>query len=839
MKISLKIPTTLAGRYKLFSTLTTLLLLTISFVTYNNITKSISEGYKTSKQRIEVYNTINSVNKEIYITNRLLDIYLINPQTKAREEFFEHIMNSVATLSRLSENEWIKQDKRLNDVFSLMHNLLELSYQAERLMYIRLTPTEMYPSMGIANNKLFQHVYKFDDNMNQILTELQDAGTVDFGVYGKFVELRDKHRRLIMAFRMYMINRIGSNFEDKLDAQSLDIELYGNDIYESLTNDFNEHLKNPDMEFIIGEPIKNLKTATKDWLASFKEIKEINASDKWRSDLPIIISKINPMVTKIHEILDQFELDLQQSMSAELTAQYKTNKSTALNLLILTGLFILISIAVYMALYYALLKPISSLSKALQKNIKPNYQALVPAFDNDEMRQFLKSMEIMHDQALKREEHLEYTACHDSLTQLPNRLLLLRRITSAIQHSKQNNSHFALAMLDLDRFKEINDTLGHGAGDKVICEVAHRIKKCLYSSDIVARLGGDEFAILLNNIKERPFENTINRISKSIAKPINVQGQNLHVGSSIGVAICPVHGETDEVLMKNADIAMYYSKKSNLDYAVYNQRLDENNLKTLTLHSDLYNAINKSELFMVYQPVYNIKDKSIYGFEALLRWRHPIFGIIEPDEFIPHAEHTGLITKLTPWILQESLNTLAQLHMIDNRLCMGINITALDLQNDSIVGLFDKLCSDYNLPPQKILLDLTERSLMTHNTHVHKIVNQLNAAGIQIAIDDFGTGFSSLEYLSLLPINMLKIDKSFIKDIHNNSDSKLVVQSIIDIAKNFKLKSLAKGVLNDFTVAELSSLHCDFIQGDMLSKPLTYEQCLALISPDNVTKLRN
>lgn len=438
---------------------------------------------------------------------------------------------------------------------------------------------------------------------------------------------------------------------------------------------------------------------------------------------------------------------------------------------------------------------------------------------------------------------LEHLALHDALTKLPNRTLFHDRVEQAILIARREKKSFALLSLDLDKFKPINDTLGHHAGDLVLQEVAIRMGNCLRQSDTVARMGGDEFAILLLNITTPDdVMVTVNKIIRAIIKPISINDKKLAIGTSIGIVMFPLHGDNLATLMCRADSAMYAAKHAQNAYAFYNEEIEKESAERLALQLDLHNAIDTDQFILHYQPKIDFGSQRVVGVEALVRWQHPERGLIYPDEFITIAEKNGLMKAFTLKVLEIALRQCEQWHETHINLSMAINISAINLQDpvfpDSVAEILEK----FNIAPTYIELEITETAIMTDPLRAIENITKLSAMGLQVSIDDFGTGYSSMAYLQKLLVAKIKIDKSFVMEMDKNKNDDVIVRSTIDLGHNLGLKVIAEGVENQESWNRLKEMGCDSAQGYFMSRPIPADQFMQWIkeSPfgagENTTK---
>ena len=413
----------------------------------------------------------------------------------------------------------------------------------------------------------------------------------------------------------------------------------------------------------------------------------------------------------------------------------------------------------------------------------------------------------------------EHQAMHDALTGLPNRSLFLERLRQVMGEMPQ--AVIGVMIMDLDRFKEVNDTLGHHVGDLLLQEVGRRLQTVVFDRDVVARLGGDEFAILLPDVQDRSKSRVVaEKLLKTLEQPFDLEGLELNVTSSIGIALFPEHGNDVESLIRRADVAMYRAKEAHDRYEIYGTETDPYVSGQLELLGELHRAIVNGELAVFYQPKVEFGSGRPVGAEALVRWHHPRHGLLPPNRFIPLAEPTGIIKPLTLYVLETALGQCKLWHEQGFDLTVAVNLSArnlLDLQFPDDVG---QLLEAKAVPAAWLVLEITESTLMADPLRAKEVLTRLSRMGIELAIDDFGTGYSSLASLQQLPVDEIKIDKSFVLNMASNGDNAMIVRSVIELARNLRLRTVAEGVENEEIYRRLEGLSCDVAQGFYLSRPI-------------------
>ncbi len=430
------------------------------------------------------------------------------------------------------------------------------------------------------------------------------------------------------------------------------------------------------------------------------------------------------------------------------------------------------------------------------------------------------------------EKQLEYQAYYDALTGLPNRLLFRDRVINAIAQAKRHRRGMAVMYLDLDHFKLVNDGLGHSVGDALLSEVATRLQGSIRASDTISRLGGDEFTILLNDTNSSDGVFAVARkVLQSLARPFRVNGHELFVTGSIGISIYPSDGEDVETLLKCADSAMYRAKELGRNQAqLFTASMNERYVRRLEVEQSLHHALERKELDVYYQPIYEGHSGRAVAFEALLRWNEPAKGIVEPVEFIHLAEETGLIVPIGDWVIHQACAQLREWRDAGlDHLDMGVNISAPELQQPRFADLIAACLREFDLPPDSLTLEITESVAVQNMELTMQVLSELRRHGVGIAIDDFGTGQSSLKYLKQFPIDSIKIDRVFVRDIPAEQSAAAIVSYIINLAHTLQLDVVAEGVETEEQATFLRENGCDRLQGFLFSPALPAREAYEFI----------
>lgn len=454
--------------------------------------------------------------------------------------------------------------------------------------------------------------------------------------------------------------------------------------------------------------------------------------------------------------------------------------------------------------------------------LKDNMRRLVPAVDRE-----LREARIRRERK-QAENMIRQIAFYDPITSLPNRILFRNRAQDLIQASIRDQQLVALLLMDLHRFKEVNDTLGHQHGDQLLQQVGTRLRQAMFTKDMVARLGGDEFGILLPRIASlADIEIIAKKIHDALEKPFVIDEVPIVVEASLGVVLAPEHGTDADILLQHADVAMYQAKHAGASFFLYDPERDPYNPRRLALMGELRHAIEHNQLQLHYQPKVDLTTRKMIGMESLLRWQHPKNGMVPPDQFISSAENTGLIKPLTHWVLTTALKECAGYLRNDDELRLAVNLSARLLHDFRFPDFIADILEKTAVAPEKLLLEITESAFMLDLQRTIETLTVLHHMGVMISIDDFGTGFSSLNYIKKLPVHEIKIDKSFVLDMNSDESDMSIVRSIIDLGHNLGSKVVAEGVENQAILDSLAALGCDACQGNYISYPLPYEKLVA------------
>jgi diguanylate cyclase (GGDEF)-like protein len=492
-----------------------------------------------------------------------------------------------------------------------------------------------------------------------------------------------------------------------------------------------------------------------------------------------------------------------------------------LQIFALSSLILLMAVLAAVGFARSVSRPLRVLADGAGRIERGDYVTPIVVQQQDEIGHLATAFNQMQAAIAAREDQIMFQATHDALTGLPNRTLFLDRVTQAIAASRRNGPAVGMIMMDVDRFKDVNDTLGHHFGDQLLIDIGRRLSQTIRPMDTVARLGGDEFAIMFVVPHAEKAMEVALRVGTAFDAPFVLGEVSIDVNASLGIALFPEHADDSDTLLKRADIAMYDAKKNHGGVAMYEAGRDEHSIRRLSLMMELRQAIARDELELYFQPKIDVMSERVVHAEALVRWNHARHGVMRPDEFIPLAEQSGKIGMITKWVIREAIRQCAAWRAEGIDLTVAVNLSALDLFDSELPTFISGLLSEAELPPAKLLLEITESAIMRDATYAQKILADLKRRGVCLAIDDFGTGYSSLAHLKRLPVDELKIDKSFVLNLTEAAtDDMVIVRSTIELGHNMGLVVIAEGVETKESWGILKRLGCDMAQGYYMSPPL-------------------
>ena len=805
--------------YIIFSIIVATILAIGSAITTLYIARVTQNNAKALQLRDKVTQSVNQIRQFSQQADTTLSAMVVSPQKEYPQQISQslnHAINEIQKLRKFSLKGTPAARKAIEDIYDDTH---ELQTRTQELIEKIKDPDWVYPMLPYINEILLESNTEFESATTLALQEIaeEDGDTYSSALYREIAEIRDLWRLQILNFRAVIVRFAGLNRIEHI-AQEQNIDL----VNEEIRHKIDKLEKNTSLGFETEESLAIMRYRAKKWHDDYVKLKRIRDSKIWRADIHYIDTYIRPLQSHIHTDLQQLEKAVLDWSSKNTSAVEHAAFQANLELWGMTAAAVLFVILVYLMISRTVLMPIKIIADTITEEGKQIEHIALPKKSSHEIRTLMTAYNTMRRQIHHRQMALEYQALHDSLTSLPNRALLQDRLEQAIQQAKRHQTNVAFMLLDLDRFKNINDTLGHAVGDRVLQEISLRLNNCIRSSDTVARLGGDEFAIITPDVDTTQASFFIEKIINEISRPLLINQKNMHVGVSVGIVLFPDDGEDADSLMRHADIAMYDAKRNKKGYSFFHSEMEELNSDSLSLLGELKEELQQpgKNLSLYYQPQIDLQSNTIHGVEALLRWNHPQNGMMPADEIVRMCEQSGLITRLTQWVLEEAISECKNLENAGLTLDISVNLSMWDLQDAQLSTRILQLLEQHGLPAKRLNLEITESAVMNDPTRARETLTELSKMGIKLDIDDYGTGFSSLAYLKMLPVNGLKIDKSFVIDMQEDENDNTIVQSTIDLAHNLKLIVIAEGVESAEALDSLKQYRCDLAQGYFIAHPM-------------------
>ena len=774
----------------------------------------------------------HQIRNNLLIAYRSMDSYLLDPaQEQSLTEVRTMLSQSVQYGRQLHAHNWFSHKEQGVKTVELIAALEELEKNIETIITVRGDINQQYPAMAVANINMQPPRRIIDNSFLIVFSEFDNAQTIKSQpiTFKQFVDLKRLWSQMLSNFRLYLANRVGSFSETSIPLQEQGIETLYAQMLEQIEV-LELKVQADELSFESSAALQEIKNNISLWFDGFNKVREIHASGEWRVDNTLVKTRVIPLVDKINNQLRDLEAYIHKNVDTDVNYYSQLAQTHRYLLLFVAFVAVLLVFTIIWLSNHFVFKPLAVLANALRAESSGKNPLDIPASRILETRDLVDAFIDMRHQVRLRQNELEYRALHDGLTSLPNRALLMDHIQHDLTIAKREGQNLGLMFIDLDRFKEINDTLGHLVGDKVLIEVGNRFLANLRDSDTVARLGGDEFAILMPNTDAQGVQIIVQTILESLNEPVSINEMQLHVNASIGIALYPQHGEDAQTLMQHADVAMYEAKQNQSGSCIYNPAEDQYSVRRLALLNDLRSAIENSEFMLYYQPIVSCTSED--GFcqaEALLRWNSSKHGNIPPELVVNLAEQTGLIGQLTEWVLDSALQQTKLWRDQGVNFNVSVNLSMYNLREEDLTQKIRRALLKYDLPGHVLTLEITEGAMMFNPSFVITLLTRVSNMGIKLSIDDFGTGFSSLAYLKQLPVDQIKIDKSFIANLSNDENDQTIVKTTISLVENLGLIPIVEGVEDKVTLDLLRSFGCRYAQGIYFSGPVPADELYELL----------
>jgi diguanylate cyclase (GGDEF)-like protein len=811
------------SRYIAFALVAVLSMLLFAFYSWFEISRSslitrqnILDRNRAEEQLKQVIDQFHQVRVQVYQ-------FSLDPEITSKGEVIGSLFRLVDLASEVDIRVFDEVDaEALNDF--IIQIPLAMHQASVRLVTIRSNNERWIPATANMFNEMLPINERVRNLFNEMRSDLEgDDNPEAHQLLIDLLDLRNLWSLIVSEFRLLAANRLGifgrpsETIERRIENLYLLL-----DSFDQKLDGFNANISSDDYFFVKSYYLPQLKKIAREWRRISEDtIQSLRQSD-WRRDIAEL-SRLEDLMQRFNQLSLLLQRELQRQSVRDIQNLNRINEQFARAIMILTLGGLLFAILGYLFMSRNMLRPIERLRKALYLQSQGMSQSLEVSAKTSEMQDLVMAFNQMSRRIRNREHRLDYIAHHDALTQLPNRLMFNQRLDHALKLNLRNRHFTAIMLLDLDRFKLINDSLGHLFGDKLLQQTAQRLRNCLREEDTIARLGGDEFAIIIENLEDREqAEILAHKIIRLFQRPYDIDGQEIHASTSIGIALAPLHGRDPETLLRYADIAMYQSKTLGRNqYSLFDTTLENSEQSLINFENELREAITGNQFLLHYQPIIDLRNPGNWACEALLRWQHPTRGLLYPGSFLGLLENRMLMFDLTCWVIRKALDFQQQMKAsfgIRPRVSINLASAIFSQQRfrESVTGLLLELAPE----PGRVVLEITEDTLLSDMRQSSSTLQKLHQAGFLIALDDFGTGQSSLSHLRAFPIDIIKIDREFVQDIGEDEQDARLVSAILLMGRELDKEVIAEGVEQQHQLDFLSRRGCHRIQGFLFSRPL-------------------
>jgi len=747
--------------------------------------------------------------------------FLIRPTAANRAALEDALLRCQQALAVLEASGWREGDA-VQAARRLSGLLAELGRGIERLVRQRRELRLWLPAMQVMEDEMFPRHREFVTILTLAIEEARDPPRADAAAYDVLVDLRHAWLLLINEFRLYVANRLGvftSRPQRAMAVRLQNIEAYSQQV-ERLLEALEAARRRDGLGFYAANRVEELRRLWREWFAAFRRVVHQMQQEGWRRDLPWLQRRIDPLFAGYHAQVAELRRGLEAAAMGAVAAQTELAYRLSRFLVVLAAGGLLVLVAGYLAFRRWLLDPITRVTAALRAEAEGETPPPLPDMRPRELHDLLVAFEEMRRQVRARQLHLAHVAQHDALTGLPNRNLFRDRLEQALARARREERLVALMFLDLDRFKQINDSLGHEVGDRLLAAVAERLGQCVRRTDTVARLGGDEFTVIMEGVTHVDQAAALaEKILAALRRPFRIDGQDLHINASLGIVLAPFDDQDADGLIRAADLAMYSAKDAGRGtYRFFSVRLLEELTDRVNLEDAMHAAVEAERFFLHYQPVVRLADGRVLGYEALLRLRREDGGVEAASGFIEVLEDSGLIVPVTRRMFRRALQEWPRLAPRGDAF-LALNLSARVLQEPRLVDALRGECEAYGVPTRALVFQVSEAALLADPERAESVLAGLRGLGARIALDGFGTGQSSLTYLRHFPIDIVEIDRSLLRDLAVDANARALVRGLAAMADGLGLECVAEGVETEGQREMLRGTACHAAQGFLFGRP--------------------
>ncbi|MCG8090754.1 MAG: EAL domain-containing protein [Candidatus Thiodiazotropha endolucinida] len=824
------------GRYTYLAVLVGAALIAFAFVGWGLVKSSTQAQISNITSRTLASAVLADAQTQLSLIENHLQRILIDPVKEEPEDISNGLIQLEQVLTDLTESLQRLPAGNSDVALALQADQQHLTRQINQLIKVRRDVQAWFPAMQLMLDEMYPYNQRVLGNLQLLQHEIQSDDEEQMDLITQLSSMQRLWLGMTGEFRLVIANRFGIFLAKSNPAPEERYETiinYSARFIERLKI-LQDHFHQQNSDFVVVEPLRGIEVDYLAWMADFNQVREVMHKPTWRQDLNFMQKQVTPVFNEMRQKLSVVDLSLDTQSAEDITQLTQTAKRLSVSILVMAVMGLMMLVLAYLFIKRNLLQPIADTAHALKMEASGSLDvAKHPSSNLRETRDLVDAFSEMRRQVHNRQNHLDHMAHHDALTQLPNRILFRDRLTHALEIALRGELMVGLMFLDLDRFKQVNDSLGHLVGDELLKVIAERLTSLMRSSDTVARLSGDEFAILIEGINSREdLEPLAVKILNAIKQPINIADNELRVSASIGIAVAPHDDISVEHLLRDADTAMYEAKRQGRSaYRFFSGEMTKRASDSLMLENEIRQAVESEQFIYHFQPIVETRTGRLFCFEALLRWDHPERGLLDPEVFLDVLDETGLINTLfEPMLAHAIAFQQQQSKERKETVAVSINLSARLLNDPAFCrGLLESLVSG-EVPLGSLILEITEDTLTQELAEADVFLQQAKALGARIALDDFGTGQASLSHLRQFPFDILKIDRDFVKNVNvDNYDASLVI-AMIQLAHAFQIDVVAEGVESQAQLAFLQQQGCDYIQGYLIGIPQHAEEPLMSIN---------
>lgn len=823
-----------SGRYAYFALITSLTLIAVAYFGWDYVNRTSQQQIAQIEARDIITGALSDTLDQLNLVETSLQRIIIEPDPNDLDKVEKGIKRLGFTLLKLEQVFDNQAEANLDVVKELQKDGERLQASSRELIAIRSDVERWFPALRLMRSEMLPHSQQLLSLLDLLQLDKDDDLNLrqQLLFFQVVTSLRFAWLSMVSEFRLYVANRFGifsSEFRVGMESRLTNVRYYAEEIPEYLTR-LKAMSESNQTSLAFDSSLQQMEQHYQAWMKAFNQLSRILDNPNWRKDLLLMGETVSPILDRMRQRLSYLNLDLNTQTARDITQLTNLARQLSESILAISVVGILLILIVYLFLQRYLLKPIAQTALALKQEAQGLLDIKPPPARLKETKDLVDAFTEMRRQVHSRQRSLDHMVHHDALTHLPNRVLFHDRLEHALDIARRDNLLVGLMFLDLDRFKQVNDGLGHLVGDELLKIVAERLRSLVRTSDTVARLGGDEFAILVERLEDR--DDILPLAEKALSelkKPIQIAEQTLLISASIGIAMAPLDDNVAEHLISDADTAMYEAKRQGRStYRFYTGDMARRVSQNISLENEIRQSIELNQFGYHFQAIVNGDDGKLIGCEALMRWQHPEKGLLSPDVFLDTLDSSGLISQVMTELLDQAVAHQAKLRRkIGRPISISVNLSVRLLNDPTFCRSLLKRLLEGQFADGGLVLEITEDILTQELAEADVFLQQVKTLGGRIALDDFGTGQASLSHLRMFPFDLLKIDRGFIHSADADPNYASLVEAIVNLSHAFSMPVVAEGVETAKQMNLVKKLGCDYMQGHLVGMPMESSRFIA------------